>query len=507
MSIVLDSPLRKERGRGPAIVLLSVAAALLCGCTVGPNYQRPAAPVPAHWDVAAPWRAGTPLDAMPKGQWWSVFQDPELSALEERSASANPTIQLAAAHLNQARALAQVQIATLFPTAGLAPSSSFPSAERQRLSGNRPVTGSVPPAGATTQNSFALPFSVSYEVDLFGQRRRSIESAQAAYQASAADLENARLVVAAELAGDFFTLRQTDAELVILERTVDSLQKGLDLVNSRHAGGVASGLDVAQEETLLEATRTQATLLLQQRKQIEDAIATLVGEPAPDFHLLRRELTAEPPDLDVALPSDLLERRPDIASAERGMAAANAQIGVAQAAYYPSIDLFAGGGWQSSAISKLVNSASLFWALGANVAESVFTGGARRARVQFAQSGYDATVASYRGTVLSAFQEVQDGVTGLEVLARAEKSQQRAVASARKTLDISTDRYKGGLVSYLDVVTAQQNLLANERQFAVIRGQRLVTSVLLVKALGGGWDAASIAGVHIKPRLHDIAAP
>jgi NodT family efflux transporter outer membrane factor (OMF) lipoprotein len=233
----------------------------------------------------------------------------------------------------------------------------------------------------------------------------------------------------------------------------------------------------------------------------------LVGRPAPDFHVASKELDAEPPTLNAGLPSDLLERRPDIAQAERQMAVANAQIGVAKAAYYPSLNLFGNGGWQASDIVKLANVSSTFWALGANVAESIFTGGARRAQVEFAKSGYDANVANYRQSVLSAFQEVQDDVTGLTVLQQARDTQQLAVDAARRTLDISTDRYKGGLVSYLDVVTAQQNLLNNEQEAAVIQGQRLVTSVLLVKALGGGWDASSLAAVRVKPKLKDVVAP
>jgi NodT family efflux transporter outer membrane factor (OMF) lipoprotein len=278
-------------------------------------------------------------------------------------------------------------------------------------------------------------------------------------------------------------------------------------VESRHKGGVASGLDVAQEETLLDATRTQATLLLQQRKQLEDAIATLVGKPAPEFHLASKEISAEPPTLDTSLPSDLLERRPDIAEAERLMAAQNAQIGIAKSAYYPSLNLFAQGGWQSADIAKLANINSTFWALGANVAESIFTGGARRAQVQFTQAGYDANVASYRQTVLAAFQEVQDDINGLVVLDQAQQSQQQAVDAARRTVDIATDRYTGGLVSYLDVVNAQQTLLNNEQQMAVIRGQKLVTTVLLVKALGGGWDASSLSTVQVKPKAKDIITP
>ena len=487
------------------LLLLPLAlgcVSLFAGCTVGPNYARATAPTTAKWDVAPPWRQSAPKDAIPKGEWWSVFHDDELNGLEKDAIGANQTLQAAIGNYNQARAAAAIQVAMNFPTFGVAP-----SAERQRLSGNRPPSGAVPPLTPVSQNAFTLPFTASYEVDLFGQRRRTIEAAEASYQASAADLENVRLVITADLAGDYFSLRQLDAETGILNRTVDALRRGLQLVDSRHKGGVASGLDVAQEETLLQTTRTQATLLLQQRKQFEDAIAVLVGKPAPDFHIPNRELSAEPPPIDLGLPSDLLERRPDIAEAERQMAAANAQIGVAKAAYYPSLNLFGNGGWQAADLLKLANVSSTFWALGANVAENIFTGGARRAQVEFAKSGYDVSVANYRQSVLSAFQEVQDDVTGLTVLEQARDTQQLAVDAARRTLDLSEDRYKGGLVSYLDVVTAQQNLLSNEQEAAVIQGQRLVTSVLLVKALGGGWDASSLAAIQVKPKLKDIVAP
>jgi len=439
---------------------------------------------------------------VPKGEWWGVFHDDDLNALEKQALDANQTIQVSVARLEQARAAAAVQIATQFPTLATAP-----QAERQRISGNRPPNSNFAVTRPVTQNNFTLPFTAGYEVDLFGRRRRSIEAAQASYQVAAADLENVRLVITSELAGDYFTLRQLDTELSILNRTVETLERGLQLVDSRHKGGVASGLDVAEEETLLNTTKTQAVLLQQQRKQFEDAVAVLIGKRAPDCHFASKTLSDEPPTLDAGLPSDLLERRPDIAEAERQMAVANAQIGIAKSAYYPSLSLFANGGWQSADIAKLLNVQSTFWAVGANVAQSIFTGGSRRAQVQFAQANYDASIASYRGTVLNAFREVQDDVTGLIVLDQAFRSQEQAVDSARRTLDIATSRYVGGLVNYLDVVNAQQNLLNNEQELAVIRGQRLVTSVLLVKGLGGGWDASSLAAVQVKTKLKDVVAP
>ena len=484
------------------VSLLFAGVLLLAGCTVGPNYKRPAAAVPAKWEIVEPWREAVPKDAIPKTSWWTVFHDDDLNTLENELLAANQTLKVAFAHYDQARASAAVQNAQLFPTL-----SVDPAAERQRYSGTRPSGSYVPLTGPVTQSNYVLPFTVSYEVDLVGKRRRTIEAAQASYQANAADLESVRLVLTAELAADYFTLRQLDTQIALLHRTVETLQKGLDLVNSRHNGGVASGLDVTQEETLLNTTRTQAILLRQERKQFEDAIAVLTGKPAPDFHVAERPLAAEPPNLETFLPSDLLERRPDIAESERQMAIANAQIGIAKAAYYPSLVLYGQGGWNSTEISQLLNAASAFWAVGANLAQDIFTGGARRAQMQFSQAGYDASVATYRGTVLNAFREVQDNITGLQVLDAARQSQTDAVDSSRRQLDIATSRYTGGLVSYLDVVSAQQNLLNNEQEAAIIQGQRLVTSVLLVKALGGGWDAASLAAVQLKPQTRDAFAP
>src|SRR3989475_7989498 len=361
--------------------LFGLAACIVAsGCTVGPKYQRATALVPAKWDVAEPWRESAPKDGVAKGEWWSVFGDDELSALEKQALDANQTIKISAARLEQARAAAGIQIATQSPTVATAP-----SVQRQRLSGNRPTSSNFPTNGPVSQTNISLPFTVGYEVDLLGRRRRSIEAAQASYQAAAADLENVRLVITAELAGDYFTLRQLDAELGILHRTVETLERGLQLVDQRHKGGVASGLDVAQEETLLNITQTQAILLLQQRKQFEDAIAVLTGKPAPDFHLSPGELKDVPLALDAGLPSDLLERRPDVAEAERQMAVANAQIGIARAAYYPSLNLFGNGGWEAADIAKLVKVERKFWGVGASVAESTFTGGSRRAQVQFAK--------------------------------------------------------------------------------------------------------------------------
>lgn len=483
----------------PTRVAAALMASLVAGCAAGPNYHRPPTPAPVAWKAEDPWRPGDPRDQIPKGEWWKIFGDPELDGLEAQAMGASPTLQAAVARLDQARALARLSVAGLYPTASVGFNS-----QRQRVSGNRPFISTPSPF---TQNNFQLPFTVTYEPDLFGRVRRSIESSRATLQASAADLENLRLLVASEVAADYFTIRALDAEIGVYARTVESLERGLQLTEQRAQGGIASQLDVAQERTLLDGTRTQAILLKQQRAQFENALGTLTGQPASSFKLAAKPMPAKIPTIPVGVPSDLLERRPDIAEAERQMAAANAQIGVAQSAYYPGVTLSAGGGFQSFDISKLATLTSGFWAVGAAVAEVVLSGGARRAQVDFAKAGYAGAIANYRGTVLTAFQEVEDNLVGLSVLEEAAKSQANAVEDARKALAIANNRYVGGLVSYLDVVTAQQSLLSNERLASEIEGQRLVTSVLLIKALGGGWDAASIANLQVKPKLRQTIEP
>ncbi|HLJ28944.1 MAG TPA: efflux transporter outer membrane subunit [Candidatus Angelobacter sp.] len=465
---------------------------LLAGCTVGPNYHRPSVPAAPAWKEEPPWRAATPQDSIPKGSWWTIFADPELNQYEAQALTANPTIDVARYQLEQARATARITQSGLFPqgTAGF-------SAQRARLSGNRPANGSTLVLAPVTQNTFTLPFNLNWELDLFGGVRRSVESSNALYQSSAANLENVRLVITAELAVDYFTLRELDAEIAVVDSAVDYQQKGLKLVQNRHDGGVASGLDVAQQETLLESTRTQATLLRQQRAQFEHAVASLVGTPASSFSVPVKPLAMEPPVIPIGVPSDVLERRPDVAIAERQMAAQNAQIGVAKSAFYPSIGIAGGGGLQSSGVGQILNVPSTFWALGANVAQTVFNGGRLTAQLDFSKSAYGGSVANYRQTVLTAFQEVEDGLSGLSVLSQAATTQQKAVEAADRALKIANDRYVGGLVTFLDVITAQETLLDNQRLATQLLGQRLVTSVSLVKALGGGWDASSLQAIHV----------
>lgn len=474
----------------------------LVGCTVGPNYHRPTVPAAPAWKEQPPWRTATPQDSIPKGQWWTIFGDPELDGYETQALNANQTIESAGYQLDQARASARITQSGLFPqgTVGF-------SAQRSRLSGNRPSNGSTIVLAPVTQNTFSLPFNLSWELDVFGGVRRNVESANALYQSSAANLENVRLVITAELAVDYFTLRELDAEIAVVDSAAEYQERGLKLVQNRHDGGIASGLDVAQQETLLNSTRTQATLLRQQRAQFEHAIATLVGTPASSFSVPVKPLGLQPPVIPTGVPSDVLERRPDVAIAERQMASQNAQIGVAKSAFYPSIGIAAGGGTDSSGVGQILNFPSTFWALGANVTQTVFNGGKLHAQVDFAKSAYGSSVANYRQTVLTAFQEVEDGLSGLSVLAQAAQTQEQAVAAAQRALNIANDRYVGGLVTFLDVITAQETLLDNQRLATQLLGQRLVTSVSLIKALGGGWDASSLQAIHVNATWKQAVQP
>ncbi len=477
-------------------------ALFLTGCAVGPNYHRPDVATAPAWKEQPPWRPADPKDSIAKGNWWTTFADDELSQYEAQALKANQTIEIARNQLEQARASARISQSGLFPQL-----SAGVSAQRARTSAGKPTTSGIPLVSPSTANDLLVPFNLTWEADIFGGVRRGVESANAAYQASAAGLENVRLVVTSELAVDYFTLRELDAEIAVVDSSVEYQSKSLQLVQNRHTGGIASGLDVAQQETLLNSTRTQATLLRRQRAQFEHAIAALVGVPASSFSVPVKPLALAPPKVPIGVPSDVLERRPDVAQAERQMAAQNAQIGVAKSAFYPGVSLSASGGFESSDLGKIISASTGFWALGANVAETVLSGGRRRAQVDFAKSAYGASVANYRQTVLTSFQEVEDSLSGLSVLAQAAESQQLAVDASQRALKIANDRYTGGLVTYLDVINAQQNLLDTQRLATQILGQRLVTSVSLVKALGGGWDSSSLQAIRVKATFQQAVQP
>ena len=477
------------RVRAPAAVLAGVAA-LLGGCVVGPNYVRPEVEMPAAWAVEAPFRPASPDDASPKGPWWLRFGDPRLDGLQRQALARSPTLALASARLAQARAVVNATSAGLLPTVNLGG-----RAARQRISAERPLTNYASTNFATVQNDFVLQLSASYEFDLAGRVQRTLEGVLASAEQSAADFENTRLVLGTDLATAYFNLRAIDIELDVLNRSLALQRRSLDFVSTRHDLGAASGLDVAQQQGLLDTTLTQLDVLRRQRGPFEHAIATLTGTPAPSFALAPDIADLKPPAVPIGVPSDVLQRRPDVASAERAMAAANAQVGVARAAYFPSITLGPALGLESRSVGDLIGASSLLWSLGASVVQPIFNGGRLDANVAFARAGYDATVANYRRVVLTAMQEVEDGITGLAALERADVQSRTAVATARKVLELATARYEGGATTYLDVITAQQSLLAAERLSAQLSGQRLLTSVFLVKALGGDWDRpARLAG-------------
>jgi NodT family efflux transporter outer membrane factor (OMF) lipoprotein len=484
----------------------SALAASVClaagtvGCAVGPKYQRATVPTPPAWKAEAPWREAAPRDAIPKGVWWEVFHDDELNSYEQQLLAANQSLAAAQDRLARARSLARVASAGLFPSA-----SVDPNASRNRYSGNRPES-SIPTA-PLTQNLYEIPFALSYEVDLFGRARKNLEAANASLQGSAADLQNVQLVLSAELAADYFNLRELDAETQVVQESVRIQQRGLDLVQHRHEGGVASGLDLAQQQTLLDSTVTQLYLLQQQRDQFEHAIAALTGNPASTFNVPVVPLHAVPPPIPLGMPSDLLERRPDVATAERMMAHENALVGVAQTAFYPQFTISGSGGFESISIGSLVSAPSAFWSLGGDFLEPIVNGGRNRANLAATKSAYDESVANYRQSVLTAFQQVEDGLSGLNSLSRASATQNAAVADAHRALDIANDRYVGGLTTFLDVITAQTVLLTNERLSTQLLGQQMVTSVFLVKALGGGWDASSIQNEQVHPIPSQILQP
>ncbi|MET0381864.1 MAG: efflux transporter outer membrane subunit [Burkholderiaceae bacterium] len=478
----------KPPARAAALVAALVAACAAAGCAVGPDYRRPPSDLPASWTPEAPWREGAPADAADKGPWWQAFADPRLDALERRAMADNPTLAIAAARLAQARATVTVGSAGLFPSIGLGTRDN-----RLRTSANRPLSNYAVPNLSTTQNDFNLGFTANYEVDLAGRVSRRVEGARASAEQSAADLAGTRLMVSAELAADYFSLRTLDASLDALGRSIALQRRALGLVGARHELGAASGLDVAQQQALLDNTLTQVDVQRRQRAQFEHAVAALVGAPAPAFSLPADLTGLQPPAIPVGVPSDLLQRRPDVASAERAMAAANAQIGVAKAAFYPSVLLGGNAGGESNVLGALFDAPSLVWSIGASVAQALFDAGRARANVDVASAGHDAAVAAYRRAVLGAMQEVEDGITGVAAMERATAQAQAAVASARRVLDMSNARYDGGVSTYLDVITAQQALLNAELQASQLAGQRQLAAVFLVKALGGDWRGPEAA--------------
>lgn len=459
---------------------------LLAACTVGPHYSRPVTPAPpAYKEVLPGWKVAQPSDQIARGKWWEIFGDTELNQLEDKVTVSNQALKAALAQFQQARALVRFDRADLYPTVTAGASGS-----RAHQSQNR---GTASRISATNFSDIQMPFvGVSYEPDLFGRVRRVIEAARSNAQASAADLENVSLSLHADLAADYFQLRALDAEEHLLNSSVDAFEKALQLTQNRYQGGVSSAVDVAQAQTQLETTRAQAIDVQVARAQFEHAIAVLIGEPASSFSIASATWTATPPSIPVGLPSDLLERRPDIAAAERRVAAANAEIGVARAAYFPSLSLSGSGGFESSSITNLLTGPSAFFSAGASALVTALDVGRRRALSEQAQAAYDQSAANYRDNTLRAFQEVEDNLAALRILASEADTQQAAVAAAEHSLALSTNRYKGGVATYLEVTTAQGLALSDERVAVQILGRRMTASVRLIQALGGGWNTAEL---------------
>jgi len=469
--------------------------ALLAGCAVGPNYKRPAATtIPAAYSSTTNvfatngWNIAEPQAQIPKGNWWEMFGDAELDEMENQASAANQQLKVAVARLAEARAQTDVTRAGLFPN--ISASGSF---VRQRVSPNTPSTITGKPYGtSSTFDDFYVPLSLGYEMDLWGRVRRSVESARAQAQASADDLETIKLMIQAEIAVDYFTLRALDTERAVLNSSVGVFAKSLQLTRNLRAGGAVSDLDVAQALTVLKTTEAQLPSVMLQRAQFEHALALLAGQPASTFRVTERTLSAAPPFIPSGLPSELLERRPDISAAERRMAAANASIGVAKASFFPTVQLNGLAGFESLDAGTLFNGSSRLWAVGPSVTLPIFEGGKLRAGLRFAQATYDEMVADYRQSVLTAFSEVEDSLAAQMFLANQYAAENEALAAARKQLEIVNNQYRDGLITYLEVATAESTELNVEFAATALRGQQLVTAVTLVKALGGGWQESNM---------------
>jgi multidrug efflux system outer membrane protein len=455
---------------------------LLSACAVGPKYQRPSAPMPPQFKESAGQATeggGTPPIAY--ADWWRVFNDSVLDRLERDAVAANQDIRVAVARVDQAEAAARYAHSFLSPTVSLGTSAS-----RTREAQDRPNNGNTGGLAAT-YNDFQVPLVFSYEVDAWGRVRRSLESARAVQQATEADLRFVRLSIESNLAVDYFSVRENDAERAVLDSTIGQLQQALDLTTNRFAGGVASELEVKQAKTLLDQTKAQSQALDVQRSELEHAIAVLTGRPASEFSMPKSPLDGLPPSIPPGLPADLLARRPDIAEADRNVAAATAQIGVARTAYLPQISLTGGAGFESVALGSLFGWQNAIASLAASAVTPLFNGGRNRAGVDEATAEFRGSLAQYEKTVLVAYQEVEDQLAALRILSGEAQSEADAVADAKGAVEIATNRYTAGLVGYLDVLVAESTLLANERVASQISGQRMVAAVALVRALGGGW--------------------
>jgi NodT family efflux transporter outer membrane factor (OMF) lipoprotein len=473
------------RGGQRKLFALFFLTGVLAGCAVGPKYKTPVTPAPPGNKEMGNWKTAEPSDQNLVGNWWDIFHDQQLNDLEHQVAISNQDLKAAVAQYQQSRAVLRYNRANYYPTV-----ATSPSALRERFSNNRPPHASF--FNGITFNDFTLPIDLSYQVNAWGRVSKSVESFREQAQASAADLAVVNLSMHATLAVDYFAARTLDAEEKLLQDTVKQYEQALQLNVDRYEGGLASEVEVEQARTILETTRAQMIDVGVARAQFEHALATLMGKTPAEFTLPPLPLTAPPPPIPVGVPSELLERRPDIAGAERRVASANAQVGLAQSAYYPTIALGAEGGFNSGSITTLLQGPSVIWSAGPSAIMTLFDVGRRRAFSDEAKFGYDSSVAFYRETVLTAFQQVEDNLASLRILEQEAGVQANAVRAAQRSLDLSVTRYEGGVTSYLEVITAQNAALSDEVTAVNILGRRMASAVLLIQALGGGWDRSSL---------------
>jgi NodT family efflux transporter outer membrane factor (OMF) lipoprotein len=475
-----------------AACLLVCGLFLLTGCNFAPRYQRPATPAPAAFKELTPetakqvdgWKTAEPNESALRGKWWEIFNDPQLNALEDQVNVSNQTVAAALANFLSARAVVKQNRAQFFPNA-----TFNPSVTRSRQSAFRsPTTQFNTNAHPVQSDQYSLPIDASWEPDLWGRVRNTVSASKSQAQASLADLENTRLTVQSEVAADYFQIRSLDAQKKLLDDAVRAYQESVNLTTVRHDTGIASDQDVAQAELQLNSTAAQATDIGIQRGQMEHAIAVLLGKAPAEFSLPLQPLEAKPVAVPFGVPSSLLERRPDIAAAERRVAAANAQIGVARSAYFPNITLSASGGYQSVSTVNLFTGPAMIWSVGAAASQTIFDAGAKFAITEQAKEQYQGLVADYRQTVLAAFQEVEDNLVALRLLSQEIEQEDAAVAAARRYFNLANDRYRLGIDSYLNVIVAQTTLLNNERTAETLRLNQMNATVQLVKALGGGWS-------------------
>jgi NodT family efflux transporter outer membrane factor (OMF) lipoprotein len=457
-------------------LIFSCAFVFLAACSVGPKYSRPAVEVPNEYKEMKGWKKATPRDNEIRGKWWKVFNDPFLDRLIEQVNISNQSLVQAEAQYQGAHALVQAARSGYFPTISASASSS-------RFQSPQLSSGST-----STGNIHSLSLDASWEADIWGRVSQSVKSNIALEQASLGDLESLRLSIQASLVQDYFMLRIQDTQIHLLEETVAGYEKSFEMTKNRYAAGVAAKVDVVQAETQLKSTQAQAADLGIQRAQLEHAIALMIGKNPSSFTIPPQSLSTIPPPAPIGIPSEILERRPDISAAERRVASSNAQIGVAKSAFFPALTLSGGFGFQNSLIGELLTAPSQFWSIGGAIAQSLFDGGSREASVRQMEEAYNASVAAYRETVLTAFQEVEDDLAALRILEREAEIENEAVKAARQSVELVRNQYKAGTVSYLDVVTVQATALANERTAINIQGQRLTATTLLVKALGGSWN-------------------